>query len=104
MALTGLHVICGFAGSSVHRDKSEAILGRVAWSEQPESGVATTNAAPGARDAEGQAIFRIRAAADSWVSVGTAPNPSTGTRFLVAAGTDYDVFADEGDRLKWIAA
>jgi hypothetical protein len=52
----------------------------------------------------GQPIFRIYASADSWVSIGTAPDATNGTRFLVPATTTYDVFVKPGDFLAWIAA
>ncbi len=104
MAFSGLHVVCGFAGSFVHRDKSQPILGKIAWSEAPSTGVTTTNVAPANSDPNGQPLFRIRAAADSWVSVGKAPNATTGTRFLVPANEDVDVFAEPGDKLQWVAA
>jgi len=104
MAFSGVHVVCGYAGSLFARDKSQAILGKIAWSEAPASGVASTNAAPAENAGSGQAMFRIRAAADSWVSVGPAPNATSGTRFLVPASTDYDVYAEPNDKFQWIAA
>jgi len=104
MAFSGVHVVCGYAGSLFARDKSQAILGKIAWSEAPASGVASTNAAPAENAGSGQAMFRIRAAADSWVSVGPTPNATSGTRFLVPASTDYDVYAEPNDKFQWIAA
>jgi hypothetical protein len=104
MAFSGLHVVCGFAGSLFARDKSQAILGKIAWTEAPASGVTTTNAAPDANDGAGQPLFRIRAAADSYVSIGASPNSAANPRFLVAAGTDYDVYVQPGDKLQWVAA
>ncbi|MBB4580382.1 hypothetical protein GGE45_002712 [Rhizobium aethiopicum] len=104
MAFSGLHVVCGFAGSQIAREKSQPIFGKIAWIEAPSSGVTSTNFAPPVNDAMGQAIFRIRAAADSWVSVGPSPNATSGTRFLVPASTDYDVFAEPGDKFQWVAA
>ncbi|PDS67870.1 hypothetical protein, partial [Rhizobium phaseoli] len=85
MAFSGLHVVCGYAGSLFARDKSQAILGKIAWSEAPATGVTSTNIAPVENAGSGQAMFRIRAAADSWVSVGPAPNATSGNRFLVPA-------------------
>ncbi|MGM4911418.1 hypothetical protein [Rhizobium sp. 768_B6_N1_8] len=104
MAFSGLHVVCGYAGSLFARDKSQAILGKIAWSEAPATGVTSTNVAPQESAASGQAIFRIRAAADSWVSVGPTPDATTGKRFLVPASTDYDVYAEPNDKFQWIAA
>jgi hypothetical protein len=104
MAFAGLHVVCGFAGSLFARDKSQAILGKIAWTEAPSTGVTSTNFAPNGSDGSGQPMFRIRAAADSWVSVGPAPDATSGKRFLVPAATDYDVYAEPNDKFQWIAA
>lgn len=104
MAFAGLHVVCGYAGSLFARDKSQAILGKIAWTEAPASGVTSTNVAPQENSGSGQALFRIRAAADSWVSVGPAPDATNGKRFLVPAATDYDVYAEPNDKFQWIAA
>lgn len=104
MAFSGLHVVCGFAGSQFARDKSQAILGKIAWSESPSTGVTSTNAVPDANEGAGQPMLRIRAAADSYVSIGTAPNATSGTKFLVPASTDYDIYAQPGDKFQWVAA
>lgn len=104
MAFGGLHIVCAYAGSKSNRDKSQAILGDIQWTESPSSGVTSTNAAPLPNDSMGDPMFRIRAAADSWVSVGMAPNSAANPRFLVPAGVDYDVFVDAGDKLQWVAA
>jgi hypothetical protein len=104
MAFAGLHVVCGYAGSLFARDKSQAILGKIAWTEAPASGVASTNVAPQENSGSGQALFRIRAFADSWVSVGPTPDATSGKRFLVPAATDYDVYAEPNDKFQWIAA
>ncbi|MBB2753347.1 UNVERIFIED_ORG: hypothetical protein GGI57_004069 [Rhizobium aethiopicum] len=104
MAFSGLHVVCGFAGSQSARYTSQAILGKIAWSEAPASGVTSTSAAPAATDIAGDALFRINAAADSWVSIGKTPDATSGTRFLVRAGSDYDLYAQQGDKFQWIAA
>jgi hypothetical protein len=104
MAFSGVHVVCGFAGSLFARDKSQAILGKIAWSEAPSTSVTSTNVAPGENSGSGQPIFRIRASADSWVSVGPTPDATAGKRFLVPANTDYDVYAEPNDKFQWIAA
>ncbi len=104
MAFAGLHVVSAYAGASFMRDREQTVLGKVQWSESPATGVTTTNAATGFDGVRGQPIFRIRAAADSWVSVGAAPNATTGPRFLVPANSDYDVYVVPGDKLQWVAA
>lgn len=104
MAFSGLHVISAYAGAGYMRDRSQTVLGKIQWSESPATGVTSTNVAPGFDGQRGQPIFRIRAAADSWVSIGAAPNATSGTRFLVPTGVDYDVYVAPGDKLQWIAA
>lgn len=104
MAFSGLHVVCAYAGATSMRDKSQAIMGEINWSESPSSGVSTTSFAPLPSDNRGDPMFRIRAAADSWVSVGASPNASANPRFLVPAGEDYDVFVEPNDKLQWVAA
>ncbi|NKM55795.1 hypothetical protein GFL21_14860 [Rhizobium anhuiense] len=104
MTFSGVHVVSGFAGSQSQRYTSQAILGKISWSEAPASGVTSTNAAPASSDIAGDPVFRINAAADSWVSVGPTPNATSGTRFLVRSGADCDVYAAPGDKFQWIAA
>ena len=43
MAFSGLSVICAYAGSSAARHKSQAIIGRVLWTEEPAQNTPTTN-------------------------------------------------------------
>lgn len=104
MAFSGLHVVCAYAGSMSKRDKSQPIMGDIRWSESPSSGAPTTNAAPNPSDSMGDPMFRIYAAADSWVAVGANPDETTNPRFLVPAATEYDVFVEPGDKLAWVAA
>ncbi|MBX5239509.1 hypothetical protein [Rhizobium sp. NLR22b] len=104
MAFSGLHVVCGYAGSQTARYTSQAVFGKIAWSEAPASGVVSTNVAPASSDIAGDPIFRFNAAADSWVSIGKTPDATTGTRFLVRSGSDYDIYAAPGDKLQWVAA
>lgn len=103
MALTGLHVVCAFAGAESKRDKSQSIMGAIQWSESPSTGTPTTNAAPQPSDSMGDPMFRIRAAAESWVAVGANPDETTNPRFCVPAGEDYDIFVRPGDKLAWVA-
>lgn len=104
MALTGLHVVCAYAGSKSVRAKSQAIMGDVQWTESPSSGVSTTSVAPIPSESMGDPMFRIHAAADSWVSIGASPNANANPRLFVPAGEDYDIFVEPGDKLQWVAA
>jgi hypothetical protein len=104
MAFAGLHVVCGYTGSQSARYTSQALLGKIVWTEAPATGVTSTNFAPISSDIAGDPIFRINASADSWVSIGKTPDATTGKRFLVRAGADYDVYAEPNDKFQWIAA
>jgi len=106
MALAGLHVVAGYAGNKGFNGSTQALLGRITWSETMAVAgtTATGNVAPANDQTNGMPMFRIRAAADSWVAIGAAPNATTGNRVLVPANTDYDLYATPGDRVAWIAA
>lgn len=103
MPLSGAHIVAGYPGSS-QPDKSQPILGKIAWSESPASGVATTNSAPAVGDALGQPIFRLRSSVDAFFAIGKTPNPSASPRIFVPANTDYDIFTDTGDKAAWVVA
>jgi len=104
MALPAFTITCAYAGSSVARDKSQAILGKLVWQEAPSTGVASTAVAPGISDGQGQAIFRARATADSWLSYGASPNSASALRVAIPANTDVDVYAEPNDKFMWQAA
>lgn len=106
MAFSGLHVVCAYAGSRTNQAKVAPTLGRPIWSETMASPATTANAAPAADGANGlgDAVFHLRASADSWVAVGSAPNASTGARVLVPAGEFVTMYVQKDDKLAWIAA
>ena len=104
MAVPSFTVTAAYAGSSTARDKSQALLGKIVWQESPSSGVASTNVAPPVTDGQGQAVFRARASADSWLSYAKVPNSDGTVRVLVPANTDYDVYPEPDDRFMWQAA
>lgn len=106
MALTGLHVVCAYPGSTSPQNKVAPTLGRPIWSETLSSPGPTTQASPGTDWANGlgDCIFHIRAAADSYAAIGPSPNASTGTRVFVPAGEFVTVYVTKGDKLAWIAA
>lgn len=103
MAFSGVHVVCAFAGIDGYGESVPSIIKNALWSEAPSTGVTTTNAAP--RDGvDGQAVFRVTAAADSYVSIGQSPDSSASPRHLVLAGQPYDFGVKPGDKLQWMAA
>ncbi|MBC2773426.1 hypothetical protein J5N58_08175 [Rhizobium cremeum] len=106
MAFAGLHVTTGYVGPSYGRNliKGAALLTRITGSESLASGGTTTLVAPADHEVMGPPIFRVQAAADSWVAIGPSPNASTGARTLCRAGEDYDFFAEPGWKVAWVAA
>jgi hypothetical protein len=104
MALSGLHVNCGYAGPFQRRDAAVGILGRVAWSETMAAPGTTTNAAPANSDGAGEPMFQVYAATDAFIAIGKSPNASTGPRVFVPAATRVEVYAEQGDKMAWIAA
>ena len=104
MALTGLHVACGYAGSQSQRWASMALIGKTIWSETLTTAGTTTNVAPAASDIAGDPIFEVNSAADAFVSIGKTPDAVNGTRQFVCGGQDYSFYAQPGDKLAWAAA
>ena len=103
MALTGIHVVCGFAGIDGFENSVPEIIKDAVWSESPASGVTSTNAAPNA-GISGNAVFRVDVSADSYVSVGPTPNASQSPRHFVRAGAPHDIGVKPGDKFQWVAA
>jgi len=105
MALSGLHVVAGYAGNRGFNGSTQNLLGAISWSETLAAAGTTIKVAPAYESSSfGMPLFRFRAAADSWVAIGAAPNATTGNRVLVPANTDYDLYATPGDKVAWIAA
>ena len=104
MALTGLHVSAGYAGSATHRYASAKILGRQLWSQTLATAGTTANTAPASRDTEGDPIFQIAASVDAFVAIGPNPDATNGARIFVRANTDWTAYAQQGDRLSWVPA
>lgn len=103
MAFSGVHVVCAFAGIDGYGDSIPSLIKSAAWSEAPATGVTTTNATP-QTGGDGQAVFRVTASADSYVSIGASPDSSVSPRHLVLAGQPYDFGVKPGDKLQWVAA
>lgn len=104
MALSGIHVTCGYAGPLTRRDAAVGILGKRVWSETLSSASTTTNAAPANHDAAGEPMFQVYASTDAFIALGKSPNASTGARVFVPAATRVGVYAEQGDKLAWVAA
>ncbi|ALN73519.1 hypothetical protein [Aureimonas sp. AU20] len=113
MALSGLHVACGFVGGygrsqagSVASSSIAVIplLSKAVWSETLASAATTTSSAPAGGNGAGAPVFTIRSSIDAWVAIGVAPDATIGPRRLIPAGTDVHLFVDSGDKLAWVAA
>ncbi|MBO3760028.1 hypothetical protein [Ciceribacter sp. L1K22] len=106
MAFTGLHVTAGYVGPLYNRGRTQnaTLLSNIVNSQTLTEAGTTTLTAPGHHDSMGAPVFRIQAAADSWVSIGVSPNASSGVRTLCRAGQDYDLFVEPGDKVAWVAA
>ena len=105
MALSGLHVVCGYAGGRTPNTPFPLPLpASAAWSETLAVAGSTTNKAPGNDATFGQPMMSVRSSVDAWVAMGENPNATSGPRRYIAANTDYDFFVNTGDKLAWIAA
>jgi len=104
MALSGAHITAGYAGPLYNRSFVAPIFGKISWSETMVSAGTTALGAPDAREGAGMPIFRVQSSADIYVSIGAVPNASSGPRTLVRSGQDYDLYAEHGDKLAWVAA
>lgn len=106
MALSGLHVVCAFAGGQSYQLEPQSLMFQPQWSQTMPTAATTTNSASQTISNYGQPIFRIYSSVDAWVSTGPVPDTSgvTAARFLVPAATTYDVFVKPGDFLAWTTA
>lgn len=104
MALSGLHVVCAYAGGSGSDGRPVPLMADIAWTQTMSAAGTTTNTAPSSGAASGRSMFRIRSSVDAWCSVGPTPDATTGKRFFVTSNSDYDVFASSGDKLAWVTA
>lgn len=106
MAFSGFHVVFGYAGGK-GAVEDIPLLSRVVSSETMDTAATTTITAPSTDVGLGDPVAVIRAAADSWFSVGPAPgDPSSAstTRDLVLVGERLERFVKPGDKVRWAAA
>ena len=110
MALSGVHVACGYVGGP-RDDKGGASLARKpAWSQTMAAAGATAQSAPSVSGRAGSPAFEIRASIDVYVAIGASPDASQANgsgdsaRIFVPAGVTRNVFCDGGDKLAWVAA
>lgn len=112
MALSGVHIGCGYAGG---RDAAKSVEvatpGPMAWSRTMASPGPTDLVAPRSDVALGDPIFWVTTAFDICFAWGPNPDASKANgdtrdtaRVLLRAGDTFNVFALPGDRVAWVAA
>ncbi|KQP82860.1 hypothetical protein ASF57_12045 [Methylobacterium sp. Leaf117] len=104
MALSGVHIACGYIGGKSGLNNRSLILSPPVWSQTMAAAGTTDKGAPAVAEDTGDPSFEIRSSADIYVAIGAAPNASTGTRIFVPANETRNIFCSSGDKLAWIAA
>ena len=105
MALSGMHVVFGYAGSNQGRE-SGALLLKPMSSETLATASTTTKTAPASSASYGQPMVQIVASVDAWAAAGPAPDASvnTGPRVFCPAGETVEFFVDPGDKIDYEVA
>ncbi|WP_439404744.1 hypothetical protein ACNJX9_25335 [Bradyrhizobium sp. DASA03076] len=106
MALSGVHIVCGFTGVHGGGHGGSALLARAVWSQTMGSPGATSNVSPLETPLEGECVFSLFSSADIYFAIGTNPDATSGTRRFLPANTQVDVFGDRagGEKVAWILA
>ena len=100
MAFAGLHVVSGYKGGIGFRYNPTVDSFNPVASQSVSSATLSTIVGPDFSPEFGQGYFRVYAAADSWVAVGTAPDQTADPRVLVKATTVTDIAVKPGDKIK----
>lgn len=103
MAFAGLHAEAGYRGSLGFRGNPTTDF-IATGSQSVSSATVSTLALPAISEEKGLPLFRVYAAADSWVSVGAAPNQAADPRILVKGLTHTYIPGSPGDKIAWVAA
>jgi hypothetical protein len=104
MALNGVHVACGFAGTTNFAEPDVPILGECVWSQTMASAGTTSREAPPSRLAQSEAIFSVDTSIDIFFAVGETPDATNGPRRFLRAGDHADVYATFRQKFAWVAA
>ncbi len=104
MALSGVHIACGYIGAAGWNGAAQALLGSIAWSQTMASAGTTSQGAPSISQATGAPSYEIYASIDVYVAIGPNPDPVNGPRIFVPALTTRNVFCNGNDKLAWAVA
>lgn len=110
MALSGVHVACGYVGDEGQRDTVVTLARAPVWSQTMAAAGTTASSAPKKDRGLGSPCFEIRASKDVYVAIGAAPNASgtSGTgqtaRVFIPANETRNLFCAPGDKLAWVDA
>ncbi len=103
MALTGLHITFGYAGTNPTPIQTSSVF-RVSSSETIAAAGTSTTSAPAFNRYSGEPIARVTASAAAFVAFGTSPNATSGARIYLNALETKDFVVRPGDKIAWIAA
>jgi hypothetical protein len=115
MALSGVHIACGFIGGlGKYQNSSVDLLGKVIWSQTMSAPGTTSQGAASTQTPayDGDPSFEIYSSTDIYVAVGASPDPTQTTgkassgsaRILIPANTTRNIFCKAGDLLAWTPA
>lgn len=112
MALSGVHIVCGYVGGRDAAKSADTLIGGpLAWSRTMTSPGITDLAATTTSPALGDPSFEIRSSFDIWFAWGPSPDATKAsgdtrdtTRIFIPANETRNVFALPGDRAAWAAA
>lgn len=107
MALTGILLTCGYAGSSKPQNRETSLLGNFRFSENVTNASTPSNSKAPGPDAElGDAVFHMETEAQPLiVAVGSAPDPSApganSILFYLKPDQPKTIYVKEGWKISW---
>lgn len=107
MALTGVHIACGYGGGSGKNGLTLPVLRKPFWSETMASAGTTSNSAPAGSQSEGDPLFYIETVAAIFVAVGPTPDATNGPRLYLPVKDGQGgitFYAASGDKVAWVLA
>ncbi len=102
MALSGMHIACGYAGNVVNKQQGLSLMGPLVWSQTMAAPGTTNEAAPQVSGGSGYPVFQLRASADSYAAISSNPDATSGPRIFVPANETVTIYAKPADKVAWI--